>query len=78
MNCSLSCWASWPFWTAKPDDDEAAGELDGAGVSLEVVGVGWATAPAASGDASAEGDGDGDGAELLPEPEFEGTPGDDT
>jgi hypothetical protein len=53
--------------------------LDGAGASLEVVDAGWATAPA-SGDAAGEGDGDGDGdgAELLSEPELEGTPGDDT
>jgi hypothetical protein len=74
LNCALRFCASWPFCTAKPDE-AGAGEPDGAGELLEVdVGDESATAPLAL----AAGDGDGDGDELLPEPELEGTPGDDT
>jgi hypothetical protein len=70
LNFSLRACASWPFWTAKPDELEA-GVLVGAGELLAVVAMGSAAG-------GGEGDGEGDGDVLLPDPEPEGAPDDDT
>ena len=69
LNFSLRACASWPFWTAKPFGLDEGGVLAGAGELLEVGAV--------MGSAG-EGEGDFAGETILPDPEPEGTPGEDT